>query len=157
MRTISILLWTLVGLWAGIPGSAPAAEGEDWIEVRSDHFLLRTNADKEKAVALVRDLERFRAVVGLVAQIDYGAVGERPLTVFAYSRISVYARRLQAQGTAGFYHTGADGDVAALSVEDGEKSWDLTGRQVIFHEYTHHLLHHYSPYIYPTWYDEGFA
>ncbi len=156
MRNVAALGALLI-VALGLSGRAQAAEGESWIEVKSDHFLLRTNADEDKATALVRDLERFRTTVGLVAHIDFSSTEDTPLTIFAYSRTSIYARRLQMQGSAGFYHTGANGDVAALSVEDGDKSWNLTGRQVIFHEYTHHLLHHYSPYIYPVWYDEGFA
>lgn len=157
MHRIGLALLTGLALWAALVSTAFAREGETWVEVKSDHFLLRSDAGEDKAVALVRDLERFRAAVSFVAGIDFTAVPDRPLTIFAYRRSADYVRRLQAQGSAGFYHTDPDGDVAALTIEDGDKSWQLTGRQVIFHEYTHHLLHHFSPYIYPTWYDEGFA
>ena len=157
MHKTYLALLAGLAFWAGLALSALAREGETWVEVKSDHFLLFSDAGEDKAEALVRDLERFRAVVGLVAGIDFTTVPDRPLTIFAYRRSADYVRRLQAQGTAGFYHTDIEGDVAALTVESGKKKWNLKGRQVIFHEYTHHLLHHYSPYIYPTWYDEGFA
>lgn len=134
------------------------ASGEDtWHEVRTDHFVVRTNAERTRAVALATDLEKYRFTVGYLSGLNTRDVPSVPVTVYAYKRSEEYLDATGAYGTAGFYVPRPAGPVSALSLEDGKEDWNLSGERVLFHEYTHHILHQYSPIEYPRWYDEGFA
>jgi hypothetical protein len=39
----------------------------------------------------------------------------------------------------------------------GESEFDLSRRDILFHEYVHHLMAQHSDAAYPLWYSEGFA
>ena len=139
--------------------ASPAWPSEDanWHEVRTEHFVVRTNAERERAVALATDLEKYRFTVGYLSGLNTRDVPSVPVTVYAYKTLDEYHDATKAYGTAGFYIPRQAGPISVLSLEDGEENWQLSGKRVLFHEYTHHILHQYSPIEYPRWYDEGFA
>ena len=137
--------------------STPAVAGE-WIEVSSANFVVYSDADRERVIALVRDLELFRGVIGQITPIEFPEQAQSdPLIVFAYDSTARYQKESHMDGTAGVYLTRHGRPVSVLSLEEPEEMWIPAGREVLLHEYTHHLLHRYSPFNYPTWYDEGFA
>jgi len=139
------------------PAAPRAAEGESWFEVTSDHFIVYTDVDEAEAMALAKDLERFRATLALLTGLDMEKSLSPPLRVFAYSDRRDYTGRYGMAGTGGFYMTPADGPVAVLTLEDGDEVWEAKGIETLFHEYTHHIVHQFAPIRYPRWYDEGFA
>lgn len=134
-----------------------ASGGDTWHEVRTEHFVVRTNAERDRAVALATNLEKYRFTVGYLSGLDTRDVPSVPVTVYAYKTTDEYLEATRAYGTAGFYSARQAGPISALTLEDGEEDWDLSGERILFHEYTHHILHQYSPMEYPRWYDEGFA
>jgi tetratricopeptide (TPR) repeat protein len=137
--------------------AAAADAADSWVEVQSEHFLVRSDAGEAATVALVGELERFRRVTGRVTNVAFEGRGPDILHVDAYARLRDYHRAHRMKGTLGFYDSSETGDVAAISLEPGKELWQPTGIAVLRHEYTHHLLHRYSPWRYPIWYDEGFA
>lgn len=155
MRNTVFLLSILLA--AGPAEHAMAEAGESWFEGQSDHFRVFTNLEKDEAVELVRNLERFRATLGELTGLGFEEDYSPPLTVFAYAKEDEYVDRYDMRGTSGFYMNRAEGAVSALSMEEGSEAWEPQGIETLFHEYTHHLLHQYSPVEYPVWYDEGFA
>lgn len=147
----------LLGLALFHASPARASDQDTWHEVRTEHFVVRTNAERERAVALATDLEKYRFTVGYLSGLDTRDVPSVPVTVYAYNSADDYLDATGAYGTAGFYVARQAGPISVLSLEDGEEDWQLSGKRVLFHEYTHHILHQYSPIEYPRWYDEGFA
>ena len=136
---------------------AGASEEDTWHEVRTEHFVVRTNAERKRAVRLATELEKYRFTVGYLSGLNTRDTPSVPVTVYAYASADEYLDATKAYGTAGFYVPRQSGPVSVLSLEDGEEDWQLSGKRVLFHEYTHHILHQYSPIEYPRWYDEGFA
>ncbi len=136
----------------------PSLAGEGvWREYRSDHFVVRSDAKPKMVRQLVRDLEWYRHVVGRITNVDFSHDDTPPLRIWAWKTTREYIRATKAYGTGGFYNMDLDGPYALMSIEPAEDPLDLDGRQVILHEYTHHIVHQFSPLQYPRWYDEGMA
>ena len=121
--------------------SAAADDPESWVEIGTEHFLVRTNSDREVAVDLAIDLEKYRYTVGYLSGLDTRDTPSVPVTVYAWRTIDQYHEETGAYGTAGVYSSRPAGPVSLLSLEDGEEKWQLSGKRVLFHEYTHHILH----------------
>jgi hypothetical protein len=139
------------------PVTTVAADEREWHEVRTEHFIVRTDARKQRAIALATDLEKYRFTIAYLSGLNTRETPSVPVTVWAYRSADDYVENTKAYGTAGFYTARPAGPVSVLSLEDGDEEWQLSGKRVLFHEYTHHILHQYSPLEYPRWYDEGFA
>jgi len=155
--SVRVLIACLAGILLMQASPAWSSEDDSWHEVRTEHFVVRTNAERERAVRLATDLEKYRFTVGYLSGLNTRDVPSVPVTVFAYKTADQYLDATGAYGTAGFYMPRPSGPISVLSLEDGEEDWQLSGKRVLFHEYTHHILHQYSPIEYPRWYDEGFA
>jgi len=151
------ILGVLAGLIALAPFQAFAEAGESWFEVKSEHFQVYTNLEEKAAVDLATDLERFRQTLAHLTGLSFEEDYSPPLTLYAYKERDQYIDRFDRRGTNGFYMTRPDGAVSVLSMEEADEEWKLSGIETLFHEYTHHLVHQYSPIDYPVWYDEGFA
>lgn len=147
-------LWLLAMTGGGSPAQA---RERGWREYRSAHFIVRSNAEPKEARRLVRDLEWYRHVVGRITNIDFSHDDTPPLRIWAWRTRNQYWDATEARGTLGFYNMGLDGPYSLMTIEPPERPWQIAGRQVIMHEYTHHLIHQFSPFQYPRWYDEGFA
>lgn len=128
-----------------------------WLELRTDNFIVHSDAGEEKARALIQELEWFREVIAALVGLDLSGDRSPPLRIYAFSRNYEYLKASGLDGTAGFYISTWNGPVSMLSLEEPDEKWQSTGRQVLFHEYTHHILHQFSRLRYPRWYDEGFA
>ncbi len=155
-RMITILgsaLWLLALTSGGLPARA---KERVWREYRSAHFIVRSNAPRKIAHRLVRDLEWYRHVVGKITNIDF-SYSDAPLRLWAWATFDGYLHATRAYGTGGFYNMGLDGAYALMTVQPARNPREIDGRQIILHEYTHHLIHQFSPLQYPRWYDEGFA
>lgn len=132
-------------------------QADTWIEVESENFLLRSNTDEDVARQTVEDLEKFRIALGHVTSLDFSDDSSPKLTIYAYKSEAEYMRRHRMSGTAGFFKARPSGPVAVMSLEAGKQPWDLSGREILFHELTHFLIDRNSSLRYPVWYDEGFA
>ncbi|RMF67394.1 MAG: hypothetical protein D6740_11965 [Alphaproteobacteria bacterium] len=150
---LATVLWLLVvaGGW-----SPARAKERIWREYRSAHFIVRSNAPRKQAHRLIRDLEWYRHVVGRITNIDF-SYSDAPLRLWAWATFDGYLHATGAYGTGGFYNMGLDGAYALMTVQPARNPREIDGRQIILHEYTHHLIHQFSPLQYPRWYDEGFA
>ncbi|MFU8876710.1 MAG: tetratricopeptide repeat protein [Wenzhouxiangellaceae bacterium] len=151
------VVFTLVALVALSTTESSADESGQWLEVSTEHFLVRTNTSRDKALELATDLEKYRFLISYLSGVQTQDVPSPPLIVYAFDTLAEYHERTGARGTLGFYVSRPEGPLSVLSLEDGEEDWQSSGKQVLFHEYTHHILHQFSPIQYPRWYDEGFA
>ncbi len=143
-------------VWLAAVMPAVAGKGT-WHEYRTDHFIVRSDAKPKTARLLMRDLEWYRHVVGRITNVDFSHDETPPLRLWAWKTQHEYIKATKAYGTGGFYDMGLDGPYALMTVQQAENPMDLDGRQIILHEYTHHIVHQFSPIQYPRWYDEGMA
>ncbi|MEL6544460.1 MAG: hypothetical protein AAFQ82_07525 [Myxococcota bacterium] len=120
-------------------------------------MVLKTDVDRAEGEELIRNLEYFRAALGVLASLDYSDKLQDKIRVYAFRSELAYRRLSDSTDTAGFYVNTPEGGVAVIHAGRSENEFQLSGRQILLHEYAHHLLHHYSSFNYPTWYDEGFA
>lgn len=150
--------WSSILLSLVVVGTACAHKPQLWHRFETDHVILKTNAAPSRGEQLVRDLEKFRTTIGVLTQLDLSNDPSPKLRVFGFDSIHQYQSAANSRGgSVGFYVMTVQGPVSLLDISQGDGVFDLTGQNILFHEYTHHLLRQYSPFPYPTWYNEGFA
>jgi tetratricopeptide (TPR) repeat protein len=140
--------------------SAASAKGkpEVWLEVRSPHFLVVSNGNEQQAQRVADQFERIRAVFHMVfpnLRVDPSA----PIIVIAARNEKTFEpllpKAMLAKGAAraaGLFQSGPEKNYVLLQLNaSGENPY-----HVLYHEYTHLLLHQ-SPVALPPWIDEGLA
>ncbi|MBB5211743.1 hypothetical protein [Microbulbifer hydrolyticus] len=125
----------------------------DWYEYSSDNFTVYSDVREKSALALLRDMERFRAAALLFTGLP-DTPESRRLKVFHFNSSSEFQDFTQEWRVAGFYKETWEGP---LIFSQKGSSWRIPGNGVMFHEYIHHLMRSRSSVIYPMWYSEGFA
>ena len=131
-----------------LPASGKELWESEWIEVRTQHFVIASAQDAEKTIELAQELEDFRRMVEMFTNI--GRFEERiPTKIILLPRRE---RELGFDGTnAGYFQAGMRANYAAM-IPVGAYS-----DEVLKHEYIHFLVHNRDRLLYPTWFDEGFA
>ena len=121
-----------------------------WVEVRTPNFLIWSAVDVEQTEQLARELEDFRQVVSLVTSV--GRFEPRvPTRIFLVpglvAEVGLTSKRL------GFFLEGLRENRAIVRTRGA----GADPGQVLYHEYTHFLVHNRDATEYPAWFDEGFA
>ena len=147
MRLIILVLLTVAACT-----TAPL-EQRSWLEVRSANFSIYSNLPQEKTVALSEDLELFRAVVGKLTSAKQFEP-RVPTLIVAFARTEQFQPFAPAPSIVGFFRSGLRENVVALDASGAQR---IDAWTVLFHEYTHFLLHNQKSVALPLWYDEGFA
>jgi tetratricopeptide (TPR) repeat protein len=138
---------------------SPAIARAEWFEASSDHFVVYLEGTAERAERFASDLERFDRSLRIARGIADSPPG-------AANRVTVYVvddtdttQALSTRGVAGFYIGRAGGPMAVVPRHAGdERQFELSGRQVLHHEYAHHFMYTSWPGIaFPSWFIEGFA
>lgn len=137
----------------------PSARAE-WHEASSDHFLVVAEQKEKDVREFTERLERFHSAVLFV-------LGRENTTPSPSNRVTIYVVRSanQVQKLAGdksgylqgFYQARAGGSLAFTSRVESDGSDVTRSEQVLFHEYTHHIMHGTSEWATPRWLSEGFA
>ena len=142
-----VILTTLMMI--GLSGPATAAA---WREHVSPHFTVLSNASEANAVALTRDLEKFRVAMQL-------SIGLRGLA----HRLPVQVIHIADQQTFGRFQRRSEEKAYGVATSRGyylvvgPEGWLADAREAVFHEYAHYLLRNVSNVVYPVWYEEGIA
>ena len=145
--------------------STPAAAS--WLEARSPHFIVYSEAGEPALRDMATKLERFDQGMRRLRDLpDEPSNTVNPLTVFVVPDAAA-VRRLCLQGAssanactnvAGFYNGHAGGSVAFTPRRSGSGSpFDLDAQTVLFHEYSHFFMFQNYSAVYPAWFTEGFA
>jgi tetratricopeptide (TPR) repeat protein len=156
-RKLAAVVFTLLAVVA-LPGPAPGAEEpERWLEVRSSHFVVVSNADEERTRSVSRQFERARALLRGVfrnARVDprdpvvvLAVTGERRLREL----LPQYWDRKGRRPVAGYWK-GPHRHNVVLRVD--APSHERYRR--VLHEYVHLLTHTNVPDL-PPWLDEGLS
>lgn len=134
-----------------------ASAEKPWTEVRSSHFRVLTNAGPADARHVAHEFEQMRYVFARdfpQFRLDSGA----PLTIFAArdeetaKSLDPYLWKQKGANWAGFYHHGWEKEYVMVRLD----ATGLNARAIVFHEYTHSILHLNMHWL-PIWLDEGIA
>ncbi len=123
------------------------------MEVRSNHFVVLTDADTKHGRDVVYRFEQVRYAFGALLQKSTVNLPV-PLQVIGFrsrNELMQYAPLYQGKPVdmAGFFEASPDRDFIALDLSTDDWSTPL-------HEYTHALVHGNFPPV-PAWFDEGLA
>lgn len=144
----------LLAVLAAAPASAFEPEG--WVEARTPHFELYSDASAERAEEIATSLETFRAVFARLApELDLRS--PTPTLILAFRDAESYApyKTLADHGEAkvlGQFLSYRDGNYLTLNADPQY----LGAFAVVFHEYVHYLVRHNFPRV-PRWFNEGLA
>jgi tetratricopeptide (TPR) repeat protein len=143
-----VTLITLVILLA----TAPVFAKDSWVKLRSTNFVLVGNADQKKIRDIAIRLEQFRNVfTQLFPGMKY--TSQVPTTIVVLKDLKAYAP-FRPGGAAGHFQPGEDMNYVVLTTDPGLANDPYS---VMFHEYTHLLVHNSSFSDVPTWFNEGLA
>jgi hypothetical protein len=140
-----------------LPARAVATQDE-WVEIRSQHFAVVSDAGEERARRIAGLLEAIRQVF-VNALPGVSPQEGPPLEVFAVkdndglqALLPQYAERDPRRMPLGVYIPTADKDFIVL-LEDADTE---NPYEVVFHEYFHSLASPVVPWA-PAWFHEGIA
>jgi tetratricopeptide (TPR) repeat protein len=130
-----------------------ATRAEGWVEARTPHLAVYTDAGPERAAELAVRLERFRAAFARLAP-DLELRSPAPTRVLAFADYEPWKTVPDGGGARvlGQFLAGPDGNFITLAADP--EQGDALG--VIQHEYVHHLIRHNFPRV-PLWFNEGLA
>src|ERR1700675_2977756 len=150
-RSISLFLTLLASAFC-FP--AAAADSNPWLEIRSTHFTVVTDAGEKKGREVALRFEQMRAVFATLLGKQRLSQSV-PLTVLAFKNDKLYyqvapLRQGQPIDVPGFFLPGEDQDFIVLNVFE-EESW-----RAVAHEFAHLLFNYNYPPV-AGWFDEGLA
>lgn len=152
--TLRVLAFILVILAGSLPAHA------DWHEASSDHFLVVAEQNEKDVQEFTERLERFHSAVLFLLGGENAAPSPSNRVTIYVVRSSGQVRKLAGDKTGylqGFYQARAGGSLAFTSRIESDGRDVTQSEQILFHEYTHHIMHGVSEWATPRWLSEGFA
>jgi tetratricopeptide (TPR) repeat protein len=153
--TLFICLALLFG-----PLRSQAGHHETWIEIKSPHFTVLSNAGESQGRRTALQFEEIRALFQYLypkLRVDTG----KPTIIFAIKNedslklfIPSYGSNSKAAHLGGFYYSSYDKNFAVIRTD--VRGTDPIGYRVLYHEYTH-VFFHLNFRGLPLWLDEGLA
>lgn len=131
--------------------ATPAAAG--WLRAEAPGFIAYSRGSEADLRVRLLELQRFDTLARSLTGIARDAQTP-PLTIYFVPQRTLSWLGGVGDGTAGFYAAQAGATYTALASDLGSRRDTL---DVLFHEYTHHLMFANSRAVYPSWYVEGFA
>src|SRR5213594_2577857 len=158
MATWRRIVFALVLSLAAWAAASAREKPHVWLEVRSPHFQVVSNADAKQAGKVADQFERIRSVFHAAfpgMSVDPAA----PMTILAIKDEKTFKTLVPESWLekgqlqrSGMFLGGMDRNYVLLRLETREED----PYAALYHEYTHLLLHQNSLTI-PTWMDEGLA
>ena len=140
---VGLLFFAL--LWA-----APARA--DWRRAESPNFILYSTQSEAQLRQRILLLEDYDRLLRRMISVTEPPAANKLHVYIVDGNDDLQLIRPVPPTTAGMYEATVDG-IAAF-VDD---STNMSGNEVLFHEYAHHFMLQYRPNAYPIWYVEGFA
>jgi hypothetical protein len=135
-----------------LPSASPSQE---WIRVRSPHFVVATDAGEKRGREIALKFEQLRLVFAKL--LSTGKLSSPvPMRILAFrnlkgfNEVAPLLNGKQQQNVEGFFLGATDLDFIALNLSMGEEF------PLVYHEYSHALLRANFQQI-PMWFNEGFA
>lgn len=154
----------VVSLLFALFSTSPAAAADKWIEVKSPHFTVTSNASSKDAAKVAWELEQIRSAIGALwtwARVDLN----KPLVVFALkdenslkALAPVYWERKNDVHPNGCWVGGYDQSFLALRTDvRSEDNRDLNPYQDAYFSYVSLITDQSLPRNLPLWFQRGFA
>jgi tetratricopeptide (TPR) repeat protein len=147
----------LLLLLAAVSGGAGAA-AENWVEVRSSHFIVLTDSNEKQGRHIADQFERMRSVFHVVfpkANVDPGSpiivIAVKDKKGFQALEPEAYLAKGQLQLSGLFLHA-PDKNYILLRLDVQEEHPYAT----VYHEYTHLMMAKAAEWL-PLWLNEGLA
>jgi tetratricopeptide (TPR) repeat protein len=136
-------------------GQSCIASPPEWVQVRSSHFTVITDAGEARGDAVAADFEQMRDVFGTFMNRPNLSLSS-PLEIVAFRntkemRQFVPLWRGKPIDMMGYYHQSRDCGVILLDLSTKNYT------QTAFHEYAHELLNANTSVETQPWFEEGFA
>lgn len=131
-----------------------ASASAEWRVAETKHFRVYSDGSEKALVGYARQLERFDWLLRLMT----GAGMERempPLDIYMVRSMKTLRTLADLPRDVGGFYEAAPTVTAAFSVRINDA--DDTALDILLHEYGHHFMMFHFPYVYPSWYVEGFA
>lgn len=150
------LSWRFIYLSVCLAVTAPALGGEpQWVEIRSPHFSVVTDAGEKRGREAAARFEQMRAVFGAL-MVNAKVNTPIPLQIVAFrnsKELRQFAPIWQGKATqvGGLFVGGSDRCFILLDMSL-ENPW-----QAVFHEYAHQLMNGTLSMQLDPWFEEGFA
>ena len=152
MRFIKYVLAAVLVLLAQLP-LATAASAK-WLRADTRHFVIYSSGSGTELELFGSNLERFDTLLRLKFNI---IDDENPNKLVVYFLAGQESVGQLVKNAAGFYAPDSEGTYAVANRDRKLNKTDLSGMEVLFHEYAHHFMFRHFSYPYPAWYVEGFA
>jgi hypothetical protein len=131
--------------------SAAPARAE-WRRAESPNFILYSTQPEAQLRQRILLLEDYDRLLRRMISVTEPPVPNKLHIYIVDGNDDLQLIRQVPSTTAGMYEATSEG-IAAF-VDD---STNMSGNEILFHEYAHHFMLQYRPNAYPTWYVEGFA
>jgi tetratricopeptide (TPR) repeat protein len=152
-----LAVWAFVAS-ARSNGAAAVETNQNWVEVRSPHFTVASNGSEKDARRVAGQFEQMRAMFH-IAFPPFRTDPPQPIYIVAVknegtmkSLLPEYWEKKGHLHPDGIYQAGHDKDYVVLRLD----SQGSNPYHVVYHEYTHALLHLNFTGL-PLWLDEGLA
>lgn len=145
-RRVSLFVLATVIVWL----AAPTARAKDnWITLRTQNFLLVSNAGEKDVRQVATKLEQFREVF---TKLFAGAKFNSPVptTVVLFKSAGSY-KPFALPNASGYFQKGEDVNYITLSTDPTQDPFST-----IYHEYVHLLIDNTTGNV-PSWFNEGLA
>lgn len=148
--------WSICLLLLLLSLALPALSSEpEWMEIRSPHFSVVTDAGERRGRDAALHFEQMRAVFGAI-MVKAKVTTPTPLQIVAFrntKEMRQFAPLFKGKPTqvAGLFEGNSDRSFILLDMSV-EEPW-----RVVFHEYAHQLLNGNTNASVQPWFDEGFA
>lgn len=167
MRRFGGVCRTFAAIVIGFIAAGPVY-ADTWVKAESEHFIIYSNVNARATEAYVRNLEKYRYIIGAF----YGLSGpdtqpEPRMKLFFLKSTSDLKQvwpdvpstvagfvRICPVGIAGFSTYEGDAVGSASKVENVAEN---TSQHIFFHEYAHMFMFQNAQTVYPRWFVEGFA
>ena len=131
----------------------------NWIHFETKNFNVLTDAEEERALELVRELEDFKYFLSTILQYK-----QKPLSQKVFVVAAKNPGTFKSTGIPGAYtgiFTKGYGDTIFVQCDgfrSSSKGKNNSGRTTVFHELVHLFIHNsFSESAIHPWYDEGMA
>jgi tetratricopeptide (TPR) repeat protein len=146
LRQFPLFLPAILVIWF----AASAAQAKDnWISVRTQNFLLVSNAGEKDVRQVATKLEQFRNVfTRLFPKTNFNT--PVPTTVIIFKSTDSY-KPFALPNAAGYFQKGEDVNYITMSTDPTQDPFSI-----IYHEYVHLLVDNQAGNA-PAWFNEGLA
>ncbi|MCZ6807596.1 MAG: hypothetical protein O7F08_11630 [Deltaproteobacteria bacterium] len=140
---------------AVLPCSVAAQTAQNWVEVRTPHFILLSNTDSRRARNVALEFEQARELFRVAISPDAGQDTALPVVIFAVRNradLRVLLPGLEGELPIGVFRRSPDQHSIAVRLDEPSEQ----RFHAVYHEY-HHLLFRSAVARAPVWLTEGLA